>query len=215
MYSIILATALLGSFPDGSLLFVEGGNRFVENETGSSYTHVAMIFNVNGKPWVFEADEPKVRKMPLTAYIREVEKENVKNNRQMKLWLMKPKIPYSRDEVRKMRTYLKSQMNRKYSIWSYVQGEASEGIHCGELTSRTLKRGGFILGGNCCRQYPGGILYKAQRKYEPKERIIHYVKNEAKPVFFTMKCENNSCWIWIQRTSQIACKKSRILCPWW
>ena len=214
MYSIILATALLAGCPDGSLLFVEGGSRFVENETDSPYTHVAIIFNIDNEPWVFEADEPRVRKVPLSAYVREVERLNVKNSRQMKLWLMKPKIPYNRTEVRKMRIYLKNQMNRKYSIWSYIQGKVGKGIHCGELTSRALLRGGFILGGNCCRQFPGGILYKAQRKYESKERIIHYVKDEAKPVVFTKRCENNACWIWIQRTSQAACKKSRVLCPW-
>jgi hypothetical protein len=62
MYSIILATALLASCPDGTLLFIEGGNRIVENETDSPYTHVAMIFNIDDEPWVYEAEPPRVRK---------------------------------------------------------------------------------------------------------------------------------------------------------
>tara|TARA_Y100000034_G_scaffold33124_2_gene40641 strand:+ start:101 stop:748 length:648 start_codon:yes stop_codon:yes gene_type:complete len=215
MYTIVLATALLTSCPDGSLLFIEGGNRIVENETDSPYTHVAMIFNIDKEPWVFEAEPPRVRKVRFSEYVREVEKQNIKNGRQMKLWLMKPKIPFDRSEVLKMRVYLENQIDREYSIWSYVQGRVGDGIHCAELTTRTLLRGGINLRGNPCRQFPAGIMYKAQRTHLPKEKIIHYVRGEAKPVFFTNDCDNNSCWLWIEKKAHAACKRSRVLCPWW
>jgi hypothetical protein len=215
MYSIILATALLASCPDGTLLFIEGGNRIVENETDSPYTHVAMIFNIDDEPWVYEAEPPRVRKLLLSDYIEEIEEHNMEHSRQMKVWLMKPKILYTRAEALKMRTYLENQIDREYSIWSYIRGKVGKGIHCGELTTRTLLRGGITLRGNPCKQFPAGIMYKSDRHYHHKKRIPHFVKDKVKPVMLTKECDNNTCWVWIQRTSQYACKQSRVLCPWW
>jgi len=212
MYSIILATLL--ACPDGTLLFVEGGNRIVENETESPYTHVAMIFNVDKEPWVYEAEPPRVRRLLLSDYIERVETHNKKHNRQWKIWLMKPKVLYSRSESLKMRTYLENQIGREYSIWSYIKGKSGKGIHCGEITTRTLLRAGIVLRGNPCKQFPAGIMYKANKRYSPKERVPHFVKGEEKPVVLTTECDNNRCWVWIQRTSQYACKKSRVLYPW-
>ena len=214
MYSIILAITLLTSCPDGTLLFIEGGNRIVENETESPYPHVAIIFNIDKEPWVYEAEPPRVRKLLLSDYIKEIEEHNLKNNRQMKIWLMKPKIPYNRAESLKMRTYLENQIDREYSIWSYIRGKVCDGIHCGELTTRTLLRAGITLRGNPCKQFPAGIMYKANEHYHPKKRLQHFVKDEAEPVMLTSDCDNNSCWVWVQRTSQYFCKKSRVLCPW-
>jgi hypothetical protein len=215
MYSIILATTLLASCPDGTMLFIEGGNRIVENETDSPYTHVAMLFNIGEELWVYEAEPPRVRKLLLSDYVKEIENHNRKHNRQMKIWLMKPKILYNRAEALKMRTYLENQVDREYSIWSYLRGKIGKGIHCGELTTRTLLRGGIALRGNPCKQFPAGIMYKLNRHYHPKERLSHFVKSEGKTVMLTNDCDDNTCWVWVQRTSQYACKKSRVLCPWW
>lgn len=180
MYALLLATAIITNYPDGTLLFIEGGNRIVEQETDSPYTHVAMIFNIDGEPWVYEAEPPVVRKVKLSEYIREIEHLNSKKKRQRKLWIMKPKIHYTKAEALKMRTYLEIQIGREYSVLSYILGEVCKGIHCGEITTRALMRAKIILSGNPCQQYPAGILNKSKRYYLPKERISHFIKDDSK-----------------------------------
>ena len=77
MYSLILLLFMsLVSVPDGTLLFVEGGNELVMDYTDSPYSHVAVIFNEDGKPYVYEAVRPICRKISLEDYIKEIESEN-------------------------------------------------------------------------------------------------------------------------------------------
>ena len=155
--------------PDGSLLFVEGGNETVMNHCHSPYSHVAVIFNIGGEPWVYEAVKPVVRKVRLSDYIREIEAENKKKKKLMKLWVKKPKV---RLNTRAMRKYSEKMLGTKYSVGSYLTGDPKKGhIHCGELTARTLMSAKIKVHGNPCKKTPQGIMNLC-RPYYHKTRML-------------------------------------------
>lgn len=170
IYAAILMCALAHhDLPDGTLLFVEGGNNAVMTHTDSPYSHVAVIFNIDGVPYVYEAVEPVVRKIPLGDYIKEIEAENAKKKKIMKLWVRKPKANM---DMEAMREYSESMLGTKYSIRSYLTGEPREGhIHCAELTARTLLKGGVKVHGNPCKKTPQGIMNLC-RPYYRKARML-------------------------------------------
>ena len=153
--ALLLVCSLVShDIPDGSLLFVEGGNETVMSHTNSPYSHVAIIFNVDGEPWVYEAVDPVVRKVKLSDYIREIESEN-NNGKLMKLWVRKPRAKL---DIKVMLQYLERQLGREYSINSYLTGISQKSIHCGELTARTMLAGRLKVHGNLCKKTPQGIM---------------------------------------------------------
>ena len=157
IYATIMSICCLTAhdIPDGSLLFVDGGNETVINHTDSPYSHVAVIFNVDGEPWVYEAIDPVVRKVKLSDYIREIEVENKKNDKLIKLWVRKPRAKL---DTKVMRRYLEGQLGREYSISSYLTGISQKSIHCGELIARTMLAGKLKVHGNLCKKTPQGIM---------------------------------------------------------
>ena len=153
--ALLLVCSLVShDIPDGSLLFVDGGNETVMGHTNSPYSHVAIIFNVDGEPWVYEAVDPVVRKVKLSDYIREIESEN-NNGKLMKLWVRKPRAKL---DIKVMLQYLERQLGREYSINSYLTGISQKSIHCGELTARTMLAGRLKIHGNLCKKTPQGIM---------------------------------------------------------
>mgnify|MGYP003765838847 CR=1 FL=1 len=165
---LMLCSFVSHDIPDGSLLFVEGGSNAVMTHTNSPYSHVALIFNIDEEPWVYEAVKPVVRKIKLSDYIREIEAENKKRKKLMKLWIKKPKVKINTTTMLK---YLNDQLGRKYSIGSYITGDPQDKIHCGELTARALIAGKIKVHGNPCKKTPQGIM-NLSRPYYRKARMI-------------------------------------------
>ena len=94
-YALLFLIALNVTPEDGSLLFIENGNRIVQNHTDSTITHVAIIFKNDDDFWVYEAVQPKVRKIKLADYYLEIEKINTrkKEKRKLKVWISNPNDP--------------------------------------------------------------------------------------------------------------------------
>lgn len=153
---IVFLSVLSGDkIPDGSLLFVEGGSKIVMKRTNSPYSHVGVLYNIKGKVWFYEAVKPVVRKIKLSDYIKEIELENDKKEKTMKLWVRTPK---KKINTKAMFSYLEKQLGRKYSIKSYIAKKPRSGIHCGELTARALLAGEIKVHGNLCRKSPQSIM---------------------------------------------------------
>jgi len=212
MKTILLTLLFANSIPDGSILIVENGNRMVENQTASSFTHVAIIFNINNEPFVYEANKPRIKKISLKTYIQDINKLNRKKRRQRKLWLMKPKRPYNKVQKIRMLYYLRRQLGRKYSICSYITKKPKKGIHCGELTFRTLLKAGLNLVGNPCVQDPADVVYKSSKYYHPRIRIIHFSKIQLKSNTTSTNCSDNSIWLCIEKAMCSMFKCSRKIC---
>ena len=172
MFSLILAAFLsqIPEIPDGTLLFVEGGSEIVMSQTESPYSHVAVIFNENKEPIVYEAVRPVVRKISLAEYIEKTEQDNAKKHKEMKLWIRKPKN-LTKKEIDAMKKYGEDQLGRKYRIRSYLSEQPENTIHCGELTTRTMIAGGMNVKENPCIQTPKSIMEFSARWYEDKVQI--------------------------------------------
>ena len=169
MYSIIVF-AILSNVPDGTLLFVEGGNDLVMSHTNSPYSHAAIIFNDNGKPYVYEAVRPVVRKISVEDYIKLCDKINKQEGKSIKLWIKYPNN-LSVEDAAKMKEYCEKQLGRKYRIRSYIRGEPQEkSIHCGELTTRAMIAGGMDVKDNPCDRTPKDIMIFSAKWY--KEAIL-------------------------------------------
>ena len=167
---LTLLLAQVNTIPDGSLLFVEGGSEIVMSQTESPYSHVAIIFNEDGKPMVYEAVRPVVRKISLEEYIKQIEKDNIRKHREMKLWLRKPKN-LSKKDAATMKDYCTKQLGRKYRIKSYLSEQPENTIHCGELTTRIMIAGKMDAGVNPCIQVPKTIMEFSSKWYEDKIQI--------------------------------------------
>jgi len=125
---------------DGSLIFLENCKYIVEAYTDSSTSHTAIIMYEDGVPYVYEAEPPKVHRMTLEDYNKELATLNRdrKEDRQIKAFIMQPDNPYSTAELEKMKSFLDNELNRKYSIKGIVRKRPSDGTHCSQLATNFL-----------------------------------------------------------------------------
>ncbi len=177
LFCIILfpMQAFARDLDDGTLVFLKNGRRIVQRYTHSKFTHVGMVFNIDGEPWLYEATPPKVRRIKLSTYYREVSDYNNKRNQDhgdAEIWVYRPIIPYRTTQVTKMKSYLDSQLGRKYSISSYLLKEFRRGCHCSELMSETLNRTGLFRFGRTFRQSPGDVARAIGLNYEEPTRVM-------------------------------------------
>ncbi len=160
---------------DGSLVFLENSNYFVERYTEAPIGHVAVVIRDSGKPMVYEATPGRVRKVAWDDYLLELGKLNQDRSwRSKKLiagWVLAPKTPYSTGEISHMRRYLESQMSRRYSVLGYLRGQQSDGVHCAELASQTISFGGRFDIDNCYKQTPASLMALAEPQHVAKTAL--------------------------------------------
>lgn len=171
MQTLFLVATLAITPQDGSLLFIENGNRIVQNHTDSSITHVAIILKENNDLWVYEATPPKVRKIKLDDYFLEIQKINShkKERRKMKIWIANPNDPLTAAQKKSMKEYLDKQIGRKYSINSYLDGTPGNGIHCCEITGNAFEAAGLKYSDSPCSDDPWDVWQKTKPTYKDRE----------------------------------------------
>ncbi len=160
MKLLFIFTLLLGFLDDGSLLYIKNGNKIVQKHTQSDLTHVAIIFNEDNAPYVYEAIKPVVRKIKLADYEKELAALNKKKKVDRDIILYQPKQKPKKEEIEGMKKYLNSQLGRKYSVNSYIFEQEQSTIHCAEIVSHTLH-----LGDKPYRETPISILTKTKASY--------------------------------------------------
>ncbi len=171
MNALILSAALLCSAPavqDGSLLFLENSNLFVELYTGDGITHVAVVLHEDGVAYVYEATPGEVRRVTLDEYYAALSRINQRraNDRKIRVWLAQPAEPYSARQLAALRTWLDSQLGRRYSVKSYVRGH-SDGIHCAEYAAQALCRAARLDLTRCQDESPGSLFEKVKPLSRP------------------------------------------------
>jgi len=147
------------SLPDGTLLFLENCNSVVEYTTHGEIAHVALIFHDDSDAWVYEATPGKVRRVTLHDYYTELARLNQRrdDDNQIRVIALRPQVPYSAEEVAKMRSCLDGQLGRRYSVKNYVRGKPYDGIHCAELASTTLNHSGRYAFDACHKIHPQAL----------------------------------------------------------
>ena len=175
MNACILLAALWCGPPvveDGSLLFLENSNQFVELYTGSDVTHVAVLLNHAGEPWVYEATPSEVRRVLLDDYYDELARLNQRrsDSQKIRITLVRPRDAYRDEQVTALREMLKSQLGRRYSVKGYVRGK-SDGIHCAELAARALCAASVLSLDRCQAESPATLLEKVKPVSRPLATI--------------------------------------------
>tara|TARA_Y100000034_G_scaffold78539_1_gene94397 strand:+ start:6553 stop:7101 length:549 start_codon:yes stop_codon:yes gene_type:complete len=171
MTSLLLLAALCTTpLEDGTLIFIEHGRRIVELGTDATITHVAIVAtDEKGVTWIYEATPPKVRRVTLSTYYKEIvelNKERTEENKQhMRMWVMRPNVRYAASKVKKLKLYLDSQLGKRYSILSYITRRPGVGCHCGEFVSHALKRVGIELE-HPCKESPQTVIEKVVKYYQ-------------------------------------------------
>ena len=152
---------------NGSLIVLENSNKPVAIQTNSKITHVAVLLQIGGNPWVYEATPDKVRCLPLSEYREELGQLNRWRRKRTRMWVLAPKRPYSKQELIAMKSYMDAQLGRRYSVKGYVRGREADGIHCAEFASTALERTGRI---NVEREFsvaPGFLVREVAAIHEP------------------------------------------------
>ena len=105
---------------------------------------MALAFADEEGSWIYEATPAKVRRVSVEQYYAELARLNERRDAddQVRVWALRPQATYADEEVTRMRSFLDSQIGRRYSIRNYVKREPADGIHCAELTAATLARSG-------------------------------------------------------------------------
>jgi hypothetical protein len=168
---------------DGSLVFLENSNYFVERYTEASIGHVAVVIREGGKPLVYEATPGRVRKVAWADYLADLGQLNHDRSRSgsklIEGWVLSPRSPYASSDLSRMRRYLESQLSRRYSILGYLRGQQSDGIHCAELAAHTISFGGRFDIADCYSQTPASLMALAQSQHQAKTRLTIPQPEEA------------------------------------
>jgi hypothetical protein len=185
---LLLSFSLLGqtSLDDGSLVFLERCNFFVERYTSAPIGHVAIAVNENDHTWIYEATPGHVRRLTWAAYRDELSAINGDRTRWERdtviTWVLAPRTPLNAAQRSDLKIFLESQLDRRYSVRGIVRGKTGDGIHCAELASQALNTIGQIEVEECHKQSPAAVMALAQRAYQPP-RQVEIPLPEAEPAW--------------------------------
>ena len=163
MQVMTLAALMLcgaAEWDDGSLVVLHNSNKIVANWTDSEVTHVALLLNIKGQPWVYEATPGKVRRVQMANYREELRDLNANRRKPTRMSVLQPKRPYERHQVADMRVYLNAQIGRRYSVKGVVRRKPSDGIHCAEYVATALQRSGRYRTTNAHSLHPAIVVQK-------------------------------------------------------
>ena len=155
---------------DGSVLFWKNGLfiRPIYRDTGSELTHAAIIFYVDGVPYLYEASPPSVSRVSLAVYLKKLEAKQQKRafqKRGFTWFIMHPRTLYSVDEVKAMKQHADSQLGRRYMIRGWYLGRESRGIFCSHLVANILEQSGRIVSDGY-QESPGSLYKKLVPLYQ-------------------------------------------------
>ena len=160
-FCVLLATF---PFPDGTVIALEHSKIIVEVATKNPITHTAIILNEDGKPFVYEATPPVVRKLSYEKYINElIRRKELRPN--LKLWIAVPKKPYKSKEIRGMKNYAESELGSEYSIKGYTKDIVTEQLHCSQFVTNILSKTDKFWSGNPGKVTPQSLWESLDNEY--------------------------------------------------
>lgn len=151
---------------DGSLIVLRDSNLLVRGYTQSSWTHVAMILQDDGQPWVFEAAPGYVRKVPLVDFLSKAGRPGSPGTAYApRVYYLSPRKPYSAVEILAMREFALRQIGRRYSVKGILRGQSVEGMSCAQFVAATLQQTGRIRFAHTFNQTPSSVLQHTRELY--------------------------------------------------
>jgi hypothetical protein len=157
----------------GTLLFLENCNSVVEFATCGEVGHAALVFQQEGEDFVYEATPGNVRRVSFSDYLTELARINKRRDEdeQVRALALQPRVPYTEDEIARMKAHLDTQLGRRYSVKNYVRGKPYDGIHCAELASTTMNQSGRYTFTNCHTINPQALYTAALTSHSAPRRV--------------------------------------------
>jgi hypothetical protein len=211
MQSFALAALVLcgaTQWNDGSLVVLHNSNKIVVGWTDSEVTHVALVVNINGQPWVYEATPGKVRRVPISSYREELRALNAGRRQPTRMSVLQPKRPYSQREVADMRAYLNKQIGRRYSVKGVVRQKPSDGIHCAEYVATALAQSGRVSVTKAHVLQTETIFHKAAPLHAPPTNV--YIRPRKSQVSWCSRSWKQ--WGGVQAWCSWACYEAMVFC---
>ncbi|MEO2022195.1 MAG: YiiX/YebB-like N1pC/P60 family cysteine hydrolase [Pirellulaceae bacterium] len=184
MNCLILAVVALGSTPtvaDGSIVYLQKSNGFVEFYTGSDQTHVGIVFSDASQQWVYEAAPGKVRRVPLADYLRNLGELNRRRSEEIGVYFRQPRRSFSPAEVYAMRHYLDMQLGKPYTVRNFIGNVNTVGFHCSELVGEGLNRSRRFKLGQPQALSPAQLLRLTQSQYQPSRQVSVVAAGRERP----------------------------------
>lgn len=145
---------------EGSVIFWDHGPLYrpIYRHTDSTLSHAAIILYVGNEPWVYEAVPPRVRRLPLADYVRELEIRRARRP-QFSWLIMQPRELFSATEIAAMKKHTDSQLGRRYMMRGWWKGYEVRGVMCSQFVADTLETIGRITSAHY-RESPGSLHAK-------------------------------------------------------
>ena len=139
---------------DGTLIFNDNGmlSRPISKVTGSSLTHVAIIFNDT----VYESTWPEVHRIPFNSYLQLRNKGTYS--------YFQPRVPFTNRQIQAMIKYAVSQLGRPYAMREYWRNKDVRGIDCSQYIGNVLEKSGLIVSADF-KESPGSLFFKIRPHY--------------------------------------------------
>jgi hypothetical protein len=208
---LLTAAILPGGSPwrEGTILLLEDSNLVVSTVTDSRITHVAMIFNDDDRPQVYEATPGQVRRVPLPDYLTEIARQNERRAQPIRVYVSRPVKRFTDEQAEEMRAHVRRELGRRYSVKSYVRDRAADGLHCSEFAARTLNRSARYAFRDCHRITPGGLAAALAEGPFPYRQPVKLSVPEQNITL----CEKTAdCWDGFWNWCGWACVESWMFC---
>ncbi len=184
MNGLVLAAILVGASPevtDGTIVYLKKSNSVVEFYTGSDQTHVGIVFSDAKQQWVYEAAPGKVRRISLSAYLRNLGELNRRRSGEIDVFFRQPVRAFSPPEIYKMRHYLDMQLGKPYTVRNFLGQADSQGFHCSELVAEGLNRSQRFELARPQALSPSQLLRLTQSAYQPSRQVSVVAAGRERP----------------------------------
>ena len=154
MHSLLRLALVLVGVTEQSPRRLMGRSSFWRTAAASSSARRAArsatrpsCFTTRGRAGSMRRRRPRSGALRIAEYYAELARLNARrdDDEKVRIWLLRPKQPYTAHEVAKMREYLDAQIGRRYSVRNYVRGKPGEaafgeGRSCGDSGRRRIER---------------------------------------------------------------------------
>jgi len=139
----LAATAIGADYANGTVVVWENGTylNVIQRRTGSNKTHTAIILYEGKQAWVYEASKPDVHRYRINEYVRRIDAFH-KKMPDLGVYFLEPQTPYTYVQLARMKQAADSQLNRPFSVRSYVLGRRLNTVHCCEYVGDVLSQSG-------------------------------------------------------------------------
>jgi uncharacterized protein YycO len=162
--AILLASAAIAQYPDGTLAMQSKPGRIVGNVAQrmasraqghpAHYTHVGIVLG----GVLYHLDYPRMVAVPLGAYKRGTVTD-----------YYVPTVPYTPQQIAAMRSYARSQVGQPYRLRGFRLRNGEEGW-CSTFAGQVLNQAGWNIS-KSQRFTPDGVLNSVRSRYRFSNRV--------------------------------------------